>query len=143
MATNQQAIDYFVNNETSDFMGSSLLYLEGTLYAFGTHWPLAVRINTPDGSTVIINKTKRGQTVTAVTNLTVQALNNAGIRYGNAELAEMHQHVLNIRNGKFQPGVIVVTEELASVAGRVLADDSSSADARRLAGSVLSRSDDD
>ena len=142
MATNQQAIDYFVENQTGDLMGSSLLYLEGTLYSYGTHWPLAVRINTPDGNTVVINKTKRGQTTAMNLNILTQALNNAGIRYGNAELAEMHQHVLDIRNSKPQPGVIVVDEELKSVAGRVLADDNSSRDARRLADSVLSKSDD-
>lgn len=143
MATNQQVVDMFVRNDAGDLNGSSLMYLEGTLYSYGTHWPLAVRINTVDGNTVVINKTKRGQTTTAHLNILTQALNAANIRYGSAELEEMKQHVIDIRNGKPQPGVIVVTEELASVAGRVLADDSSSADARRLAGSVLSRSDDD
>lgn len=58
VATNQEAIDAFVNMSLDEVIGSTIFYQDSHLFSYGTHWPIAVR---KDG-VVWINKTKRSAT---------------------------------------------------------------------------------
>ena len=89
MLTNEEIVTQFVTKASKDAKSSGMIYMNGVLYSYGTHWPLAIRTSFDGINGVYVNMTKRSITTQKHVNLVTKALTQADIAFRMQEIQVM------------------------------------------------------
>ena len=94
MLTNEEIVTQFVTKASEDAKSSGMIYMNGVLYSYGTHWPLAIWTSFDGINGVYVNMTKRSITTQRHVNLVAKALTQADIAFRMQEI-QMMKGLLN------------------------------------------------
>ena len=86
MLTNEEIVTQFVTKASEDAKSSGMIYMNGVLYSYGTHWPLAIWTSFDGINGVYVNMTKRSITTQRHVNLVTKALTQADIAFRMQEV---------------------------------------------------------
>ena len=89
MLTNEEIVTQFVTKASKDAKSSGMIYMNGVLYSYGTHWPLAIWTSFDGINGVYVNMTKRSITTQRHVNLVTKALTQADIASRMQEIQVM------------------------------------------------------
>ena len=89
MLTNEEIVAQFVTKASEDAKSSGMIYMNGVLYSYGTHWPLAIWTSFDGINGVYVNMTKRSITTQRHVNLVTKALTQADIAFRMQEVQVM------------------------------------------------------
>ena len=89
MLTNEEIVAQFVTKASEDAKSSGMIYMNGVLYSYGPHWPLAIWTSFDGISGVYVNMTKRSITTQRNVNLVTKALTQADIAFRMQEIQVM------------------------------------------------------
>ena len=89
MLTNEEIVTQFVTKASKDAKSSGMIYMNGVLYSYGTHWPLAIWTSFDGINGVYVNMTKRSITTQRHVNLVTKALTQADVAFRMQEIQVM------------------------------------------------------